>query len=151
MVQLSMVCLLGRYQISTIEKTYEISGTTVASLSNSAQVLARLTEKSWHELKEMASKNPENMEDATCLEEFNQKLEKKKAYLLVRKENTIIYVGTDMEEAEPVISELPDYGEADTESENGLYLGGDAHALVKQVDFMYPDEKEGSAFIVTEI
>ena len=147
----SMVCLLGRYQISTIEKTYEISGTTVASLSNSAQVLARLTEKSWHELKEMASKNPENMEDATCLEEFNQKLEKKKAYLLVRKENTIIYVGTDMEEAEPVISELPDYGEADTESENGLYLGGDAHALVKQVDFMYPDEKEGSAFIVTDM
>ena len=93
----SMVCLLGHYQISAIEKTYEISGTTVASLSNSAQVLSRLTEKSWHELKEMASKNPENMEDATCLEGFNQKLEKKKAYLLVRKENTIIYVGTDME------------------------------------------------------
>ena len=105
-----MVCLLGRYQISAIEKTYEISGTTVKSFSKSVLVMSRLTEKPYHELAKMAKKNPRKMEDATCLEEFNQKLEEKKAYLLVRKEGTIIYVGTDMDEANHVIGQLPDYG-----------------------------------------
>lgn len=147
----AMVCLLGRYQISAIEKTYEITGTTVESLSNSVQVLSRITEKSYHELEEMVSSDSGNMEDATQLEEFNQKLNKKKAYLLVRKEDTLIYVGTEVEEAQPVISQLPGYGDSDLESENGLYLGGEAQALVKQVDFIYPDDTKGSAFIVTSV
>lgn len=143
----TMVCLLGRYQISAIEKTYEISGTTVKSFSNSVLVMSRLTEKPYHELAKMAKKNPRKMEDATCLEEFNQKLEEKKAYLLVRKEGTIIYVGTDMDEANHVIGQLPDYGESENTSENGIYLGGEAQALIKQVDFHYSDGQEGSAFI----
>lgn len=147
----AMVCLLGRYQISAIEKTYEITGTTVESLSNSVQVLSRITEKSYHELEEMVSSDSGNMEDATQLEEFNQRLNKKKAYLLVRKEDTLIYVGTEVEEAQPVISQLPGYGDSDLESENGLYLGGEAQALVKQVDFIYPDDTKGSAFIVTSV
>lgn len=146
-----MVCLLGRYQISAIEKTYEISGTTVKSFSNSVLVMSRLTEKPYHELAKMAKKNPRKMEDATCLEEFNQKLEEKKAYLLVRKEGTIIYVGTDMDEANHVIGQLPDYGESENTSENGIYLGGEAQALIKQVDFHYSDGQEGSAFIVTDV
>ena len=147
----TMVCLLGRYQISAIEKTYEISGTTVKSFSNSVLVMSRLTEKPYHELAKMAKKNPRKMEDATCLEEFNQKLEEKKAYLLVRKEGTIIYVGTDMDEANHVIGQLPDYGESENTSENGIYLGGEAQALIKQVDFHYSDGQEGSAFIVTDV
>lgn len=151
LLTVAMVCLLGRYQMSAIEKTYEITGTTVESLSNPVQVLTRLTEKSYHELDEMVTYYPEKMGDATQLEEFNQKLAKKKSYLLVRKGDTLIYVGTTMEEAKSVISQLPKHGDSDLKSENGVYLGGDAQALVKQVDFMYPDEEEGSAFIVTNV
>lgn len=145
----TMVFVLGRYQLSTIEKTYEITGTTVESFSNSMQMLSRLTEKPYQALNEMASAHPENMEDATCLDEFNQTL--KKAYLVVRKENTFIYVGTDIESASHVMEQLPGYGESDTTSENGIYLGGEAQALVKQVDFIYPDKKKGSAYIVTDV
>ena len=36
-------------------------------------------------------------------------------------------------------------------SENGIYLGGDAEALVKQVDFRYDDGNKGSAFIVSDV
>ena len=146
-----MAFFLGQYQISAIEKTYGISGTTVESFSNPAQVLSRLTEKPYHELNKMALENPEKMEDATCLESFNQELKNKKAFLLVRKEDTIIYVGTDMEKANHVLPQLPAYGDSDTTSENGIYLGGDAQALIKQVDFVYPDKKLGSAFIVTDV
>lgn len=147
----AIIFLLSRYQISSIEKTYELTGTTVESLSNSMQMLSRLTEKPYHELEEMAVENPAEMEDATRLDEFNQILQKKSAYLLVRKNDTIIYVGTEMEEAEDVIRELPEYIGAETISENGLYLGGEAQALVKQVDFLFPDESKGSAFIVSNV
>lgn len=146
-----MVCLLGKYQISAIERTYGISGTTVESLSNPVQVMTRLTEKSYNELGQMVAENPGQMEDATQLEGFNQKLKRKNSYLLVRKDDTLIYVGTEMEDAEGVIRKLPGYGASDEESENRVYLGGEAQALVKQVDFEYPDGKDGSAFIVTDV
>ncbi len=147
----TLIFLLGAYQISTIEKTYKISGTTVESLSNSMQTISSLTEESYHELVDMAAESPARMEDATALGEFNRLLQEKNAYLLVRKGYTMIYVGTDMENADSVIAELPDYGGAETTSENGIYLGGDAQSLVKQVDFEYPDGDKGSAFIVSDV
>ena len=56
-----------------------------------------------------------------------------------------------MDEANHVIGQLPDYGESENTSENGIYLGGEAQALIKQVDFHYSDGQEGSAFIVTDV
>ena len=147
----TFIFLLGRYQISTIEKTYQISGTTVESLSNSMQTISTMTEESYHQLQDMARSTPGAMEDATALGEFNQMLKGKNAYLLVRKGYTMIYVGADMDSSDSVIRELPGYGGAETTSENGIYLGGDAQALVKQVDFRYPDGEEGSAFIVSDV
>lgn len=151
LMSVAIIFILSKYQISTIEKTYELSDTTVESLSNSMQVLSRLTEKPYRELKQMVKDDPSEMEDATCLEEFNQELYKKSAYLLVRKDQTIIYVGEDMDEARAVIMELPEYGGAEAVSENGIYLGGDVQALVKQVDFLFPDKSQGSAFIVSDV
>ena len=55
--------------------------------------------------------------------------------LLVRKDGTIVYTGSDDDRVKAVIEQLPGYGDTDTTSENGIYLGGDAEALVKQVDF----------------
>ncbi|WP_346664387.1 HAMP domain-containing sensor histidine kinase [uncultured Merdimonas sp.] len=147
----TFIFLLGSYQISTIEKTYQISGTTVESLSNSMQTISTMTEESYHQLQDMARSTPGAMEDATALGEFNQMLKGKNAYLLVRKGYTMIYVGADMDSSDSVIRELPGYGGAETTSENGIYLGGDAQALVKQVDFRYPDGEEGSAFIVSDV
>ncbi len=144
------ILLLGRYQLSSIEKTYDISGTSVQSFSNPMKVMAQLTEKPYHELTEAVQK-PDEMEDATYLETFNEKLVKKKAYLLVRKNDVFVYMGTDMKNATHVISQLPEYGDSETSSENGMYLGGDAQALVKQVDFKYRDGAEGSAFIITDV
>ena len=37
------ILLLGRYQISSIEKTYGLTGTTVEVLTNPVQVLGQLT------------------------------------------------------------------------------------------------------------
>ena len=85
-MMVSMVC---RYQIGVVEKNYGITGTTISDFTNSMQVLARVTEKPYHELKDMSERASE-MEDATELDQFNKKLENKNAYLLVRKDGTIV-------------------------------------------------------------
>ena len=146
-MMVSMVC---RYQIGVVEKNYGITGTTISDFTNSMQVLARVTEKPYHELKKM-SEHASEMEDATELDQFNKKLENKNAYLLVRKDGTIVYTGSDDDRVKAVIEQLPGYGDTDTTSENGIYLGGDAEALVKQVDFRYDDGNKGSAFIVSDV
>ena len=151
LLSVTILCVMGRYQMSAIDKAYEISGTTVESFSNSMTVISQVTEKPYKELSEMVRKSPQKMEDATSLEEFNKKLRGKKSYLLVRKEDTIIYVGTEMEEADHVILQLPEYGESESTSKNGVYLGGEVQALVKQVDFLYRDGDEGSAYIVSDV
>lgn len=143
--------VLCRHQISSIEKTYGVTDTTWESLSNSMQVLSKVTEKPYEELKKIIAEDPEEMGDATRLEKVNKKLEKKKAYLLVRKGNTIVYIGTDSGETKYVIRQLPKYGEADADAKNGLYLGGNAQVLIKQIDFKYRSGEKGSAFIVTDM
>ena len=82
---LLMFFAFSRYQMGAIEKTYGIENTTVETLSNSMQVLSRLTERSYHNLEAAIEKNPDDLEDATYLEDFNDNLEKKNSYLLVRK------------------------------------------------------------------
>lgn len=150
---LSTALIIGmlKYQLHAIDKTYGITGTTMENLSNSVQVMARLTEQPYIELAEAIHQDVEQMEDATFLDEFNEELVEKNAYLLVRKDGTISYVGAKNGDAQHVITQLPTY-EAEVEnSENGIYLGGEAQALVKQIDFLFEDGTEGSAFIVTDI
>ncbi len=147
----AMITLLSRYQVGAIQKTYGIADATIESLSNPMQILGGVTESLYGELSGMIEKEPEKLEDATYLNEFNRKLTEKKAYLIVRKERTIVYTGKDTEEVKNVIRQLPDYGDLDTTSKNGIYLGGKANSLVKQIDFHYPEGSKGSAFIITDV
>ncbi len=150
-LSVTLIVVFAKVQLGAIDKTYGISGTTVESLSNSTEVLARLAEKPYRELRQMVKDSPQHMEDATYLKEFNQRLKEKKTYLLVRKEDTIIFIGADSDEVEHVIGRLPRYGEADTSFEKVTYFGGDAQSLVRQIDFHYLDGEKGSAFIVTDV
>ena len=100
----ALVCMVGKYQLSSIEKNYGIKNTTVESLASSVTVLTRLTEQPYRELEALIRENPEEMEDAAQLESLNGELQDKKSYLLVRKNDTIAYIGTEASKAEKVIS-----------------------------------------------
>ena len=68
----TMGIVLCRHQISSIEKTYGVTDTTWESLSNSMQVLSKVTEKPYEELKKIIAEDPEEMGDATRLEKVNK-------------------------------------------------------------------------------
>ena len=136
----AVFCGFAQLQIRSIEKTYGITGTTYEALLNSVQVPSRITKEAYHEL-----------EDASYLEQFNQRLRQKGSYLLVRKDDIIVYMGEDPQKTEAVIPDLPAYEEYNADSENGVYIGGEAQVLVKQVDFVSDDKNKCSAFIVTDV
>lgn len=141
----------GHYQINAIQETYGIENATYKEFSNSISIMSKLTGKAYRELEEIAQSNPSRLDDIQFLTECNAKLQDKKSYLLVRKGEKIVYIGTTSQMADTVISQLPAYEDYDPTSENGVYLGGDAKVLVKQVDFVGTDSQKGSAFIITDV
>lgn len=141
---------MSRYQIGVIEKNYGLTGTTYKSFTNPVQVFNNLTEESYHKISKVAIEDPELLDDVTYLEELNTALQRKSSYLILRKDHKITYIGGDTKKAEQILNQLPSYGEHDTTSENGVYYG-DVQALVKHIDFAFPDQEFGSAFIVTDV
>ena len=139
------------YQLSNIEQTYGISDATLSSLSNSATLLSQVSEVAFSELEDLIEENPDQLEDAAKLVAINEELNTKESYLLVRKDWTVTYIGTDSEQADTVIRHLPAYGDMESTSENGYYIGGSAKVLLRQIDFQYSDGTDGSAFIVTDV
>ena len=97
----------------------------------------------------MADNQPEKLEDGAYLEKINQQLEEKASYLIVRKGQELVYIGKSA--GTSLLTELPEYGSADGNADSGTYMDGEEQALVKQIDFVYPDSAKGSIFIVTRL
>ncbi len=148
LISASVITVLTHLQLNTIERNYGVSGTSVVTLSNTTEMLARLIERPYNELSVVITEDPAQMEDEEFLGSFNDSIRENEAYLLVRKGDKIVFQGSDEENASSVIKELPEYGSTDPDAQNALYLGGDAASLIRQIDFLYPDGEEGSAFVV---
>ena len=148
-ILLAVLVLFGfqKIQIKAIEQTYGIAGNDYNYLSNSTQLLHRFTKDSYEKLKSDAEKHPEKFEDDTYLDEVNEELRQKCSYLVVRRDNALVYIGTDA--GNSLLTQLPAYGENSNNAYSGTYIDGDEQALIKQVDFVYPGGGEGSAFIIT--
>lgn len=135
------------YQVHSMKKQYGIEEITYESLSNNTYMLSKITQKLCDNLQKTVKTQPEKMEDNAYLDSVNTELTAKNAYLLVRKGENLAYNGSDVD-ASLIFSELPVYGDASAGSDRGVYIGEDVQALVKQVDFLFPDRTEGTAFII---
>ncbi|MBP3486782.1 MAG: HAMP domain-containing histidine kinase [Roseburia sp.] len=134
-------------QLKAIQQTYGVENDDLSYFSNSMQLLSRFTQEAFERLEDLASENPGKLEDEKYLEQLNAQLEEKYSYLVVRKEDEILYVGGDVDL--PFLKELPPYGGAKEGANRGVYVDGEEQALIKQIDFICEDGSEGSIFIVT--
>ncbi len=145
------VVVLMKMQVSSIEETYGVSEVAAESLSNPIQIMVQTLADSAQHVEEMIEEDPGQMEDATRLEECNHALEERGAYLLVRKDGTIIFMGEDGEDVNSVIKKLPEYGLSDTLTDGLYYLDPDGYNMFEQIDFLFPGGEEGSAFVVRNV
>ena len=138
-----------KFQIKAIETTYGIESGTYTYLTNPVQLLNQYTKRNYERLLKEASGNPDRFLEKAFLDKINRELKGKYSYLIVRKEDIIIYKGmnSDLEE-----KDLPGYGEGAQEEEDavsGVYVDGDEEILIKQINFNFTDGDRGSAFIIT--
>lgn len=148
---LAVFVILGfqKYQIKAIETTYDIEAGAYTYLTNPVQLLNRYTKRNYERLLEEAAKNPDRFLEKAFLNNVNGELKGKYSYLIVRKEDEIIYRGMHSNLKE---KDLPGYGEEGQEEQDavsGTYMDGDEELLIKQIDFTFTDGDRGSAFIVT--
>lgn len=121
-ILLAVLVLFGfqKIQIKAIEQTYGIAGNDYNYLSNSTQLLHRFTKDSYEKLKSDAEKHPEKFEDDTYLDEVNEELRQKCSYLVVRRDNALVYIGTDA--GNSLLTQLPAYGENTNNAYSGTYI-----------------------------
>lgn len=134
-------------QMKELQENYGIETTDYTYLLNTVQLLNRYTEEDFETLLELADTNPERLEDVTYLKEVDAALADKNSFLVVRKGEDIYFLGGDKGYSVPAY--LPEYAGETTEEEMGVYVDNEDHVLIKQVDFLFSDGTEGSAFIIS--
>lgn len=144
---------LGSYQMDAFRKNYGLSENIDLIFGNSMQIFNRLTKAYQEEIQNALKESPDQFADFTYLEEVNEKLKSKYAYLIVRRGDEILYSGNEkMDMGDNLYVQLPDFGEAGIGIEGGIYLdGGVNQHLIKQIDFLYSDDSPGSIFIVSGV
>lgn len=148
-LSVAVIIGFGRSQIRSIEKTYGITGADYTILTNPVRALNEVTEPTIQQLIITANRDPEQLDDMEYLQNINQELAVVNSYLVIRKEDQIIYAGQEM--PKEVEAALPDFASQDTASENGAYFGGNLQVLVKQVNFVEANGIQGSAFVITDV
>ena len=149
LLSFTVITIFGQLQIRSIERNYGISGADYTIITNPINALGKVTEPTVQQLVITANRNVSRMEEEQYLLQMDMELREMNSYLIVRKEDSLIF-GEDMVNG-ALLEQLPAYGEQEASSENGIYVGGEHQVLVKQVDFTYQDGKQGSAFVVTNV
>lgn len=149
----AVVVALGNYQVRSIEKAYGISGDIDILTGNSVQIFNRLTRKIQQEIQVTIKEDPGQLTEEAYLDRVNQELLEKYSCLLVRKGNYFVYSGAPegSNSMEDIYRVLPSHGDYTEDFNGGTYLEGDNQYLIKQMDFIFADGSDGSAFIVTKV
>lgn len=110
---------------------------------------SHMTEAVLQEVKSYIEQNSAKLEDKEYLDKISGELNNKFSYIIVRKDDEVYYTDNDTD-TKRIFAMLPEYGNEMPDSETGLYYN-DMKRLVKQLDFRFADESDGSFFIVTSV
>lgn len=147
---MSMGWIILKYQSNVMQQTYDTEVDTLQALQNPIQVLNRLTRGTYNELKTVMKQNPEALLDKSYLETVNASLESRQAFLVVQKNEMLVYCG-DEGFFELIRDSLPGYGAYNTNVDGGLYVNGKIPYLVKQQDFLFSDGEQGIVSIISDV
>lgn len=117
-------------------------------ISNPVQIMNRMTEKSFNQLREASQTQAGRFEDTEYLMQWNEELQWKYSFLMVKKGDTFRFIG-NQEKFDILKQKLPKDSSMTSISESGTYIGGTEPFLVKQHTFRFDDGSDGTLFVVT--
>ena len=146
----AVVAGLSSHQARVFRKTYNLTDQIDLLSSNSFQIFNRLTRETRKEIDGLLESDPDKFNDTEYLKKLNGSLESKYAYIIVRKGDALFFDGNSSI-TQGLYGQLPQYGNGENGVEGAIYLDGETQHLVKQIDFLYPDDSKGTVFIVSNV
>lgn len=140
-------CFIGAILVN-YQQGHSIQEWDYSLMTESFESSANVAEVAYDEILSQAKADITKLEDITYLQDFNEKISKKSASLLVRKNAELYYTG-NQELAKKLFHKLPDYDEA-PDKDSGYYFKS-YNKYVKQYDFVFQDGALGSVFVVTKM
>lgn len=137
-------------QVRAMEETYRVDTDGWEVVTEPVQILNRMTRPVFNELSTMALRYPERFLDNQRMKEVNAGLLESYSYLLVERENEMLFVGNEPH-YQSIRRQIPDVGGFEVAYDGGIYVGGDVPFLVKQQNITYEDGREGSFYIITDV
>jgi signal transduction histidine kinase len=131
------------------EQSYNIEG-NYAYLTNSLQELSRNADKTFSDVQGWVSTDKSRALDISKLKEFNKTIaDKSYSYLLVRKDNEIIFDGSSEDDVSLNKDDLPAYGSNKPTANVIVYVNRRTPSLLRQFDFETESGELCTVFQVT--
>ena len=139
-------CGIGLYLMG-VQKGLPIEQLDYSAMSDKMQEMVDITDKAYYELREQAVRDASKLADREYLEKVSSEIARKSTYIIVRKD-TELYYTNNLDAAREIFPKLPVYGNGSLSEDSGRYYD-EYGKFVKQLDFVFPDGSEGSAFVVS--
>ncbi|MBO5092928.1 MAG: HAMP domain-containing histidine kinase [Lachnospiraceae bacterium] len=137
------------YMTHTMQREYGFKAVDYEAFSNFLQTKEEQTAELFDSIIQTAENCPEKFEDKAFLSSLEEAAEKKASYIIVRKDGVLYYTGNQAA-AGRIFSKLPPYG-YDISGQDAGYYYNQLQKFVKQADFLFSDDSEGSIFVVTPL
>ncbi|MEC0268876.1 HAMP domain-containing sensor histidine kinase [Paenibacillus anseongense] len=107
-------------------------------------------EHTFKEMKRTSEKNPTMLADLTYLADIDQELQTNNSRMIVRKDNTFVYVSPTLVNSD-VFQQLPAFKHpGHPEHEDAKHIGKEL-LEISSFDFYFSDQQAGSVFIITSV
>lgn len=144
------VMLLYDYQGKMFSQTYGLTEQVDLSSGASIRVFSHMTESIQQEIDRRLSQDSEQFLDPAFLDTLNAKLSKTHSFLVVMKDDELVYTG-NQEKTVELANEIYNYSELGATDEWGNYLDDDTEHLLKQREICFADGTEGNILLVTNV
>lgn len=146
-----VICGMYKIHAQNMYQTYEIdSQTFLIDFYSPMELMGKITENIYDDIREIAEENPEKFNDESYLEHIDYRLSEKLSELVVRKNGVYTYQ-SEVLKGKNIDELLPAYDEDENICDVALYKGGDYQTLVKQINFSDSQGNEYSVSILTSL
>lgn len=162
-----LYAVLVRFTVRTIGKEYDINNPSIENLYNNTLLVSRKMDEEILEILDIVRDNPEKLGDKDFLSETNEKMQENVSFLVTTRENEVYFNGSDalpyrylkeLLDLERTVDREDDLTEktgaeaAVAGSGENILSGQTANgSLYRQIRIRYPDEAEGSLFLVSTL
>ncbi len=148
-VILILVTVFGvfKYSLDELTKRYDLDEVGYEMIIDPTQMLGHTASSVMQELEETARTDSDMLADQAYLEDVNTRLEAYSSYLVVRRDNEIVFSGLPGDGTDPVYVRH----HIGTGEEKGIYMVDDAAYQVRLRDFSFSDGGQGLIMVYTNV